>query len=383
MTRALRRLILYGLIVVFLIVGPFLIAYSLGYTLNLKEGAVERTGGIFISATIPNVAVFLDGTLVKETSFLAGAVFLTKIPPGIHLVRVEKKGYLPWSKTVTVQPQVVTEFRNVLLIPGTILMTPATPAQIKLITAIRALPAPPITRVSSNNVITHDVEPKQPTFRLNASRTLLQEGAGTPKTIAKNIHSFGTRDGVALFIDQNGFLDRYDQTDGMTHILGRPGFFLDAQPARFFYAPGGQTVILDSAGGMFLLDTADTITSVTGEVRDLSFSPNGTKALIVKDDRIEIFWLTNHTRQPFQKPGSRDTFDPLADPIKQAQWYYADTDHVFIRTSAEVLMSELDARGGRNMRTVVNGKTDAILTLPDLPHTLFYQQNKNWFTIEW
>ncbi len=383
MTRALRRFILYGLIIVFLIVGPFLIAYSLGYTLNLKEGAVEKTGGIFISATTPSVTVFLDGTLVKETSFLAGSAFLTEIPPGIHLIRVEKKAYLPWTKTVTVKPQVVTEFRNVLLVPGTIPATAATPTQLKLITAIRTLPAVPSTRIPSNNVITHNVEQKQPTFRLNAHHILLQEGSVAPKTIAQNIHSFGTRDGVALFIDQNGFLDRYDQTDGMTHILGRPGFFLDAQPARFFYAPGGQTVILDSAGGAFLLDTADIITSVTGEVRDLSFSPNGTKVLLIKDDRIELFWLTDHTRQPFQKHGDRDTFDPLPDPVKQAQWYYADTDHVFIRTSAEVLISELDTRGGRNMRTIVSGRTDAILTLPDLPHTLFYQQNKNWFAVEW
>lgn len=383
MTRALRRLILYGLIIIFLIAGPFLIAYSLGYTLNLKDRTVEKTGGIFISATTPSVTVFLDGILTKETSFLAYGAFLTEISPGIHLVRVEKMGYLPWSKTVAVQPHIVTEFRNVLLIPGTLPMATATPSQIKIITAVLASPTLSDAPAIASGTTTRATTAQQPTFRLDAEHTLLQEGAGAPKVIAKNVHSFGTRDGAAHFIDKNGFLDRYDQTDGTTRILGRPGFFLNAQPARFFYAPGGDVIILDSAGGLFLLDISGAITSITGEIRDLSFSPNGTKALLMKDDRIEILWLENHTRQPFQKRGDRDTFDPVPDLIKQAQWYYADTDHAFIRTTTEVLMSELDARGGRNMQTIVSGKTDAILTLPNLPHTLFYQRNKRWFAIEW
>lgn len=50
----------------------------------------------------PGVQVFLDGKLVGTTSAKEDGLFLAKVPKGVHVVRVEKNGFVPQSFQVEV-----------------------------------------------------------------------------------------------------------------------------------------------------------------------------------------------------------------------------------------------------------------------------------------
>ena len=119
MTFARRKFYFYFLLAVFLIASPAVIAYSQGYALNLETFSLVKTGGIFIATVPKSVLVYINGTLTATTSALPltqGKLF-SRLLPDDYAVKIEKSGYLPWDKKLKVDPQLVTETRNIFLIP--------------------------------------------------------------------------------------------------------------------------------------------------------------------------------------------------------------------------------------------------------------------------
>lgn len=94
-----------------------MILYSQGYRFdwNLKE--LKKTGGLYLKATPPRTDVYINDSFAKRTDFLFDSVFLTNLLPKSYHVRVEKKGYIPWTKTLLVEPKQVTEAKHIILFP--------------------------------------------------------------------------------------------------------------------------------------------------------------------------------------------------------------------------------------------------------------------------
>lgn len=121
MTLKQRKIYFYALVGVFLVTTPAVILYSQGYTLNLKDFSLNKTGAIFVSTSPKGVRVLLDSELKATTSDLifSQGKLISHLAPGEYEVKIEKEGYYPWSKHLTVEPQLVTETRNIFLVPST------------------------------------------------------------------------------------------------------------------------------------------------------------------------------------------------------------------------------------------------------------------------
>lgn len=115
--RAKRRLLFYTLILVFLIITPLMIALAVGYNLNLKAFSFFPTGGIFVKTNQTGVDIWLDGELIRETSFLISGALLSNVPVGTHNARIDKEGYRSWEKNISVHKGMVSEYRAVMMIP--------------------------------------------------------------------------------------------------------------------------------------------------------------------------------------------------------------------------------------------------------------------------
>jgi hypothetical protein len=100
----------------FIILGGITTAlylYTSGYRLNKNdEGTVdmERTGMIGVKSIPDGASVYLDGKLVTATDdTIAG------VKPGMHNIKVVKKGFLEWNKEIEVFEQLVTDITAVLI----------------------------------------------------------------------------------------------------------------------------------------------------------------------------------------------------------------------------------------------------------------------------
>lgn len=361
MKRSTRRIIFYLLALAFAVTGPLAVLSSLGYAFRPGTATFESTGGIFIKSETPRTSVFLDGAFVRETGFLTGNTLLTDVVPGTHLLRLEKPAFRPWTKTITVAPMEVTEFRNVFLVSHVPAAATSTPRELAAATA---------TSTATRQ------------FSLNKKGRLFFTSAGVSRVISENAHSVAPAPDGAWFVGQNGFLARYDSARQEVETIGRPGFFLDRAP--FIFADSGAFLsIIDSSGGLFLHDkAAGGITPVASGVARVLFDTEEERILIVKEHEIAVRWLADHERQPFQKKGVMEIIVPGADPIREARWYYGTEAHVVYRTRAGVFIAETDTRGGGNTYELVAGPVDEIVTSSLAPNTIFYRKGKIIYKIE-
>ena len=269
MKKKSRRKLFFFLVLVFAAISPLLIAYSIGYKINFSRGSFEKTGGIFVKSKTPRLSLFINGVFVKETSLLGGGAILTDLKPGVDLLRIEKAGYQPWSKTVLVEKGVVTELRDVLLFPQKIIQATSTKEEAALLEKLAAPPKPEKSKTLSSGT---NIELSQ--------KGELSKKVGTAKTaIASNVYAFEVVDDTIIFIDKNGFLAWLDQekekspvSNGLAKLLnGRRdnNKIVPLKAGRFCYDPYVSILILYQ----FFPFLKNIASGISGEVMSSSVFP--------------------------------------------------------------------------------------------------------------
>ncbi|MBI4137684.1 MAG: hypothetical protein HY472_00345 [Candidatus Sungbacteria bacterium] len=374
MTQGKRRILFYSLVMLFVIVSPILISVSFGYTVNFAERRIEETGGVFIKSVLPRLTVRVDGAIVKETSLISGNALITGVEPGARTVTIEKSGSVPWSRRVTIEPGIVTDFRTVLLVPEHPVIATSTPEEQARVSALRkkaGTPEAPLPAAASSALFIRD----------KAGRLIDRTGT-TTRIVAGRVNSFFPAPSGVFFVDENGFLAHYDARSTGITTLGRPGFYLSKKPVRFMLSASGELALIDPSGGLFLLNDEEELRPISADVRDAIFDASGQKLLIVKERSLEILWRDANQYQPFQKKGAREDVLAFPSPILSADWFYGDNAHVAIRTSGGAILTDIDARGGRYRAKLIQGKTDDFFTIPEIPRTIFFTKNKTLLKIE-
>jgi len=138
LSRRRRTIYLIILIAIFVVSIPALILYAMGYRLGDALSLVE-TGGIYVSSTVGDVQVYVDGRLAKNTNIFTHDAFISSLRPGSYTVEVEKTGYQDWIKTVRVYPNKVSTLYAFLpptaypiaIVPPSLASTTMTYAQAK------------------------------------------------------------------------------------------------------------------------------------------------------------------------------------------------------------------------------------------------------------
>ena len=122
MTPRKRKIYFWTAVVAFALGTPFLILYSSGWRVNFQNFTLIKTGGIFINTFPKGVKIYINDKLKKETSagiFSQGAL-ISGLKQGEYAAMVKKNGYKEWVKKLTVNANLVTEARNIFLVPDEI-----------------------------------------------------------------------------------------------------------------------------------------------------------------------------------------------------------------------------------------------------------------------
>jgi hypothetical protein len=113
-----RKALFWAMFALFIVAGTVCVVYSFGYRLDIKEWKIVQTGGLNVKTTPKITEIFLDGEKVnKKTGLFSNEIFLQSILPGDHALEVSKAGYFTWKKNVVIEPKMVVEFSNVVLMP--------------------------------------------------------------------------------------------------------------------------------------------------------------------------------------------------------------------------------------------------------------------------
>ena len=115
LSRAKRRIYLYGLTLLFIMFIPIVALYATGYRYKNGFGLVQ-TGGIYVSVPYSGASVALDGKSIGQSGFLERSFFVDNLTPGAYRMSATRLGFIPWHRVLVVEPRLVTD-ASVLLIP--------------------------------------------------------------------------------------------------------------------------------------------------------------------------------------------------------------------------------------------------------------------------
>jgi len=106
------------LLLLFLVVTPTIIFYSQGYRFDWAAKKITQTGAFYFKVVPSRADVFINGTFVKKTDFFFDSVLLGDLLPKPYFVRIQKEGYIPWTKSLKIKPKEVAEAKNIILFPS-------------------------------------------------------------------------------------------------------------------------------------------------------------------------------------------------------------------------------------------------------------------------
>lgn len=119
-------ILFFSLVAFFLLVSPLTIFYSQGYRFDFKERKITQTGGLFLTVKPKRAQIYLEGRLKKETDLLFGSALIENLMPGNYRLTVKKEGFQPWKKNLAIEEKMVTEAKNILLLPEELVFEPLT-----------------------------------------------------------------------------------------------------------------------------------------------------------------------------------------------------------------------------------------------------------------
>lgn len=98
-----HSLVIFLTVASFITISTYLISlFARGYRLSLKDGLTVNLTGIISAVSQPKGAsVYLNDKLITATDDTIN------LAPGIYNLKINKDGFLPWEKTVTVKPETV------------------------------------------------------------------------------------------------------------------------------------------------------------------------------------------------------------------------------------------------------------------------------------
>jgi hypothetical protein len=134
MTIKTRRLLFYSAFILFIITGLGAVFYSWGWRINLKNedcsvktlaNCFQKTGGVYIETQPKSALIKIDGKTFKDKSgLIQSGTLISNLLPKKYKVEIKKEGYRPYQKNIKVEPNLVAEIPNTVLIPEKFEETP-------------------------------------------------------------------------------------------------------------------------------------------------------------------------------------------------------------------------------------------------------------------
>lgn len=106
-----RRIVYIFFIIIFLVVAPLTIFYTMGYRYNLEKGRVQKTGVMKITTVPRDADIYLNGE--KQAS--QSPAKIEYLLPGDYEIRLAKDGYHDWQKKLSVAENGTTFAEKIML----------------------------------------------------------------------------------------------------------------------------------------------------------------------------------------------------------------------------------------------------------------------------
>ncbi|MFA6426962.1 MAG: PEGA domain-containing protein [Candidatus Magasanikbacteria bacterium] len=110
--KKMRRFIMIVLISAFFIASPLVIFYTAGYRYDLIQRTIKQTGVLSVDIKPIDAEIYLNEVKIEKKI----PIRLTNRAPGTYHIKIQKEGYKPWEKDITIQSNQTTFIKDVILL---------------------------------------------------------------------------------------------------------------------------------------------------------------------------------------------------------------------------------------------------------------------------
>jgi len=311
MTRRIRRLLLCSAILFFVVATPSILFYAWGYSFDWQNKKLVLTGGFYLKSLPKKAKVYLNDKLKeKETP-----AFIKRLLPKEYQVKITKQGFHPWQKKLRVESKLVTEARNILLIP----LNP----EIEIV----------------NEKLPVDFSLKE---------FLVQEESDT-----------------IFYIQEPSYIlyktDRNSSYQEQISLAPLPAEY----QYQIFVSPNEKIAVLNEKRQLYFLNPETRSFELLEEnVQEVQFANDNKKLLYSTPTEIWVYYLEDILIQPNKKAREKELITRLSQKIETAFWYPETNEHIVFTVSQTVKIIELDDRDYRNTHDLFNFEVSQIAYSP-------------------
>lgn len=111
--KLMRAAAFYISVLLFFVILPILLSYSLGYRIDYRTLKVHKTGIIFINSKPSGASIYINDKLSDNVT----PAQIEDMEPGNYKVKVRREGFYPWEEELIVRPNMVTKAESIVLFP--------------------------------------------------------------------------------------------------------------------------------------------------------------------------------------------------------------------------------------------------------------------------
>lgn len=339
MTQGARRLIFYGLVLVFIFIAPATILYATGYSFDWEKRQLVKTGAFYFKSLPKGAQIFINGEL-KDTT----PAFIDRLLPHQYLIEISKDGFWPWKKNLSIQSlsgtetPLVTEARNILLIPKN----------------------PEISLVLNNATSTLDylLSPEE--------KAAFYQASTTATSTLKDVASWTLFENSIYYLQKSNLILYKTDINGTSKAQISFQSLPMTEKTYQIKVSKAEIAIWEPQGTLYLLNPETKIfEAIANEIDGAEFSSDNKKLLYWNSHEIFVLWLKEVLVQPYRKAGDKELITRFANKIAQAIWFSETNEHIIFvvrdETDADqIKITELDGRDLRNTYDIYSGKISEI-----------------------
>ncbi len=318
MTLRTRRIIYVGMILFFLILAPAVILYSLGYSYDWQKKALVKTGAFYFESEPSGAQIFINDKNYGKTN-----KFTKRLLPKDYKVSIRKDGFFPWEKQLKIESQIVTEARNISLIPEN----------------------PNSKIVLENLPLNFDLVG----YSVKASEKQKMDQASTTAASVLKATSFASAGNSIFYLNSADNLLYESNLDGssVSQISLQP---LPKGIYKLYAQNSSRLAALSQNKDLYLLNPETNLfDKIAGNVNGAEFSLDHKKIMYWTDSEIWVIYLEKIQIQPYKEAGEKELITRFAEKITSAIWYTEDNEHIIFVVGDTIKIIELDGRDKRNV----------------------------------
>ena len=339
MSKKTRRIILLICSVLFFIITPIIVLYSLGYRIDFEEKKIVATGGIYVKALPLGANIIIDSKISNKTSILSNYVFVQNLLPKQHSILIKKDGYYDYQKNLAVKENEVTKLEQVVLFKKNIAFeTIKDPSSGTEFTTGQEgkMKSPFNQQVIQDKYIIKNNNLYYSNIKSNENLSPTQKN--TP--IIKNIIAYKT-DGNIIWLGLDGFLYSSD-LNGLPAQAGKNIEKLSQinlkvnKKKSYLLLEFGKNIFLKENNDLLLFDSeAKSFINFYTPIKDLKISPDGQKIIYYNDYEILFSSLNSDITD-------KVLLNRFSEKINNCYWL--NDDYLIFELENKIIISEIDNR---------------------------------------